>query len=108
MPISEKRAIERHQVALVATIFYDAEPTGVKCCIRDANVGGCMLVSSLANEFPNAVEIVVDGLDARMQANIVWRSGKQAGAKFDWPAAKACEPKPDDWLNLGESTVLSE
>ena len=108
MKATERRSEERCKVLLHATVFTPSEPQGVRCGIRDASSQGCMLVSSYANELPDKIEFHVDGIEQRLFGVVVWRQGKTAGIRFDWPACMEESGEFADWLELETDEVVRQ
>ena len=108
MATADKRTETRHKVLLNATVYVPSEPNGIRCCIRDASVNGCMLVSNYVNEFPDTIEFVVDGIERTLSGKVTWRSGKRAGVAFDWPESVAPDDDMADWIDLDADQSVKE
>ncbi|MGI9382132.1 MAG: PilZ domain-containing protein [Methyloligellaceae bacterium] len=108
MKPADRRSEDRLKVLLHATVFLQSEPQGIRCGIRDASAQGCMLVSSCANEFPDTIEFLVDGIEQRLFGQVVWRQGKTAGVRFDWPAGVEESDEFVDWLELGSDEAVDQ
>lgn len=106
MATSDKREHERFRVVLGATVFLEHDSIGTRCCIRDASASGCLIVSSRVREFPDDLELVIDGIEQPLFAKIVWRSGKTAGLKFDWPSSREGDWVAEDWIDLSNELIL--
>lgn len=102
MTTSDKRIAERHDVSLTATVFHECESIGLKCYVRDASTTGCKLVTSQARELPGMIEIVIQGMGQRIPAQVVWRTNKQLGLRFHWPARPKPVDQADDLFDLND------
>lgn len=108
MTTTEQRQHERFKVLLSATVLLKDDSIGIRCCVRDASVGGCLVVSSRVLDFPDSVELVIDGFDQPLFAKVAWRTGRTAGLQFDWPAARQGGIVVDDLLELGSSLIVKQ
>ena len=100
MALVERRSETRLRVLLNATVIVPGDPDGIRCCIRDASIKGCMFVSTYVHEFPDTIEFRVDGIERTLSGKVIWRSGKTAGVAFDWPECVAQDDDVADWLDL--------
>lgn len=108
MATGEKRIAERHDVSLTATVFHEGEAMGLKCYVRDASATGCKLVTSHARDLPDKFEIVIQGIEQQIPARVVWRSNKQLGLKFRWPARPEPVDQAGECLDLSNGSVVRE
>ena len=108
MARTEQRQHERFKVLLNGRVLLNDGSIGVRCCVRDASEGGCLVVSSRVLDFPDSVELVIDGFDQPLFAKVAWRTGRTAGLQFDWPAARQGGIVVDDLLELGSSLIIRQ
>ena len=79
----EKRSKDRKRVLIPAKV-YDLDGSMLsKCVVRDASKGGCMIVSSFANEWPDVILVEVVHFKGMRKGKIMWRNSRAAGVKFD-------------------------
>jgi len=79
----EKRSNDRKRVLIPAKVYNLDGSILSKCVVRDASKGGCMIVSSFANEWPDVILVEVVHFKGMRKAKIIWRDSKAAGVKFD-------------------------
>ena len=70
------------------------------CTIRDISLTGCKLVSTSVGKLPDAIRIVADGVAQPIFGQVVWRSGRMAGVRLEWPDQARLSIEEADWLDL--------
>lgn len=110
MSTRDKRTHPRKKVCVQA-FAADAEDTfDVKCMIRDASQGGCMIVSSNISELPEYIQLIPEGFDTPLEGKIVWRGEKFAGISFISSNAKKTVREVEEFFvnvkNSDEKGVL--
>ena len=82
MARDEKRAHVRRQVLIPAKVFNLSRSMVVRCAVRNACKGGCMIVTSEALNLPDQIQIEIANFKGSRQGKIVWRDRKTAGVRF--------------------------
>lgn len=80
--VVERRAQKRRRVALWAKACWTDGGPRVRCAIRDATATSCRIVTSRAEDLPDDITLIVDGLATPIKGRIVWRSENAAGVEF--------------------------
>jgi hypothetical protein len=81
----ERRACARRRVLKAATVAFNDHHSTLPCMLREISEGGVRLRVEGPWTAPDHFELTVelDGLDA--QCEVVWRQGREIGAKFLLP-----------------------
>ncbi|GAA0778443.1 hypothetical protein GCM10009077_20160 [Roseibium denhamense] len=88
----EKRREIRRPVWISAMVSSPENPYVYKLQIIDASRSGCRLEGEKVEWLPEKIEISIPGLDLPINGRVVWRGGKNAGVRLDWPFEPDTKP----------------
>jgi hypothetical protein len=83
----EKRGTARHGVLRQGQISFDGRT--IYCAVRDFSATGARL--QVGVELPASFDLVVDGRDERLRAELKWHRGEYVGVAFQQPPLSTIE-----------------
>jgi hypothetical protein len=83
----EKRGTARHGVLRQGQISFDDRT--IYCAVRDFSASGARL--QVGVELPESFDLMVDGRDERLRAELKWRRGEHVGVAFQQPPLSVAE-----------------
>jgi len=83
----DKRKSLRHGVLRQGQISFDGRT--IYCAVRDFSALGARL--QVGVDLPASFDLLVDGRDERLRAELKWRDGEYAGVAFQQPPLSAAE-----------------
>ena len=83
----EKRATNRYGVLRQGQISFDGNT--IYCAVRDFSATGARL--QVGVDLPPSFDLVVDGRDEQLRAEVKWRRGQYAGVSFQQPPLSTAE-----------------
>jgi PilZ domain len=89
----ERRANERHRVLLTGKIVLPHNSFSADCTIRDLSANGARVAVSAEAMFPDPFLIVVKDAVVH-RSTTAWRSGGQAGLRFEETVSLIQAPPP--------------
>lgn len=81
-PDTTRRQDARKRVAIPARAYDLKRSSFIKCAVRDASKGGCMIVTKDPQELPDQLLLEVVHFKCVRKAEVVWRDKKSAGIRF--------------------------
>lgn len=89
----ERRSEVRRPVWMTAKVTSVQLADDIECQIVDASRSGCRLEDDRVADLPDDIFISIPGAKKCVSATIVWRHGRQAGVRLNWPVDPRPKPK---------------